>query len=176
MTKNLCILVFALAFFSCNQRKDAEANTDLLYFDVKGYFKNEALHLQKVKPLVQKLVNLNGDAESKATKINDWEKELTIFTDADINKTSWRGSFKINKVADTETYTSDNRKIPVKRIIIVKVNGKVTSIEIIRENKNMVYQSTDTLLYYPDSLYEIRKQQKIKLLNPKKYIITGKLK
>ncbi|WP_131538960.1 hypothetical protein [Pedobacter nototheniae] len=176
MTKNLYILVFALAFFSCNQRKESEANTDLLYFNTKGYFEKEALRLKKINPTVQKSVFINGSIESKATKIDDWEKELSIFVDADINKTSWKGSFKIIKAADTESYTSDNRKIPVKRITVVKLNDKITSIKIIRENKNIIYHSTDTLSYYPDSLYEIRKQQKIKLLNPKKYVITGKLK
>lgn len=169
-------MVFALAFFSCNQQKEAEANTDLLYFDTKGYFEKEALRLKKINPVVQKSVFINGSVESKSTKIDDWEKELSIFVDADINKTSWKGSFKISKTPDTENYISDNRKIPVKRITVVKLDNKITSIKIIRENKNIIYHSADTLSYYPDSLYEIRKQQKIKMLNPKKYIITGKLK
>jgi len=43
-------------------------------------------------------------------------------------------------------------------------------------NKNILYSSGDTLVYYPDSLYEIRKHQKIKLLAQKTYQITGKLK
>ncbi|WP_316805545.1 hypothetical protein [Pedobacter nototheniae] len=176
MTKNRYILVFALAFFSCNQQKESEANTDLLYFDTKGYFEKEASRLKEMNPLVQKSVFINGSTENKATKISDWEKELSTFIDADINKTSWKGSFKVNKTATADNYTSDNRKIPVKRITVVKLNGKITRIEIIRENKNIIYHSTDTLSYFPDSLYEIRKQQKIKLLNPKKYIIIGKLK
>ncbi|RYG09492.1 MAG: hypothetical protein EOO07_23780, partial [Chitinophagaceae bacterium] len=97
MVKKLYFLVFALALFSCNQRKEAEANTDLLYFDVKGYFEKEINRLQKLNPEVNKTVSINGAAENKIAKIANWTKELAIFVNADINKTSWKGSFKIKE-------------------------------------------------------------------------------
>ncbi|ARS40809.1 hypothetical protein CA265_14545 [Sphingobacteriaceae bacterium GW460-11-11-14-LB5] len=176
MIKKLVILVFALAMFSCNQRKEAEANTDLLYFDVKGYFGKEISRLQKLNPVVNKTVNVNGTAENKTAKITDWTKELAIFVNADINKTSWKGSFKVTAQNGVDIYTSDNRKIPVKKVSITWNGQKAGKIEIIIDNKNILYQSQDTLTYCPDSLYAIRKQQKIRLLKQKKYSVIGKLK
>ena len=38
MNKNLILSVFAFGLFGCNQREASKANTDLLYFDLKGYF------------------------------------------------------------------------------------------------------------------------------------------
>ncbi|WP_316823718.1 hypothetical protein [Pedobacter miscanthi] len=176
MTKKLYILVFALVLFSCNQRKEAEANTDLLYFDIKGYFGKEISRLQQLNPEVDKTVSINGASENKKEKITDWTKELAIFVNADINKTSWKGSFKTVKQNGTDVYTSDSKKIPIKKISVTQDGQKVDRVEIIIDNKNILYQSQDTLTYYPDSLYSIKKQQKIRLLKEKKYSITGKLK
>ncbi|KIA90842.1 hypothetical protein OC25_24505 [Pedobacter kyungheensis] len=176
MTKKLYIAVFALALLSCNQRKAAEANTGFLYFDIKGYFGKEISRMQKLNPTVQKTVSVNGEAEHKASRIADWEKELAIFVNADINKTSWRGSFKINQENGADVYTSDNKKIPVKKVVVEKSDAQINKVEIIIDNKNILFQTQDTLTYYPDSLYQIKKQQKIRLLNLKKYLIVGKLK
>jgi 2-hydroxy-3-keto-5-methylthiopentenyl-1-phosphate phosphatase len=176
MIKKLFIPVFAIALFSCNQRKEAEANTDLVYFDIKGYFEKEISRLQKLNPVVNKTVSVNGAVESKSSKIADWSKELTIFVNADINKTSWKGSFKTVKQNETEVYTSDSKKIPIKKISVTQHGHQVDKIEIIIDNKNILYQSQDTLTYCPGSLYSIKKQQKIRLLKDKKYSVIVKLK
>jgi len=174
MCKKFYIVVFALVFFSCNQRKESEANTNLLYFDIKGYFGKEINRLQKLTPTVKKTVSVNGAVEDKSIKINDWNKELAIFVDADINKTSWKGSFNSSKTDTTENFISTNKKIPVKNISIQRKGNQVLKLEIIIANQNILYSSNDTLTYYPDSLYQIKKQQKIELLKVKNYQISGR--
>jgi len=176
MSKKFIFLVFALGLFACNQPKQPEVNTNVLYFDITGYFKQEATRLRNLNPEIVKEVSVNGLMEQKKMKISDWEKELAIFTNADINKASWKGSFKITKTPGTETYTSSNKRIPVKKVVIQKQDSKVKRLEIIITNKNILYSSGDTLFYYPDSLYKIIKHQKIKLLKPKTYTVTGTLK
>jgi len=174
MAKKIYILLFALVLFSCNQKNETRANTDLLYFDLKGFFEQEMVRLEKLNPTVDKTVSVNGTIENKKVKITNWKKELAIFINADINKASWRGSFNISKENNTDIYVSNNKKIPVKRVHIEKQGLKVSKIEIVISHTNILFQSQDTLSYYPDSLYEIKKQQKIKLLSEKKYKIIGK--
>ncbi|WP_316738159.1 hypothetical protein [Pedobacter aquatilis] len=169
MIKKIIVSVFALVLISCNQEKELKANADLLYFDIKGYFKNESLRLNQSNPKILKEVNIDGSTETKNLNLKDWDKEFSIFTNADINKASWKGSFKIQKSKDKIVYTSSNRKIPVKKVQIDYQAEKVRKIEILIANKNILYTSLDTLLYYPDSLYLINKHQKIKLLKEKKY-------
>lgn len=176
MHKQLIFLIFTLTFVACNQREESKANTDLLYFDVKGYFNREAIRLNKINPLIRKEVSINNSIERKTAKVGDWEKEFSIFTNADINKTSWKGSFKIQKSPQFESYISNNKRIPVKKVFVFKTNNELKKIEVIIYNKNILYTSGDTLIYYPDSLYQIKKHQKIKLLKAKSYIITGKFK
>ena len=71
---------------------------------------------------------------------------------------------------------STNPKIPIKKIEIVKINNQIKSIKIFKATENYLYVSTDTLSYYPDSLYSIENLQNIKLLGEKKYQISGKFK
>ncbi|WP_231427366.1 hypothetical protein [Pedobacter sp. Leaf250] len=130
--------------------------------------------MQKLNPIINKTVTVNGELEKKEIKINDWKKELAIFSNADINRKSWRGSFAFKEKNGVDIYTSDNKKIPVKKVSITWNGEKAKRIEIIIANKNILFQSNDTLNYYPDSLYDIKKEQKIRLLNEKKYSITGK--
>ncbi|TCD04391.1 hypothetical protein EZ449_17285 [Pedobacter frigidisoli] len=174
MTKQLYILVFALALFSCNQRKESEADIDLLYFDLKGFFGKEISRLQKLNPSVNKMVSINESVENKITKIHNWEKELAIFVNADINRKSWRGSFRVREQNGVDIYTSDNKKIPVKMVSITWNGQRAGKIEIVIDNKNILFQSHDTLTYCPDSLYQIKKRQKIRLLEEKNYLINGK--
>ncbi len=169
MAKKLMYFIFAFGLISCNQEKESKANTELLYFDIKGYFQKESIRLKKTNPLILKEVDIDGVKETKKLNINDWEKEFSIFANADINKASWKGSFKIQKLNDGLIYTSSSKKIPVKSVQIDSFENKVKKIEIIISNKNILYTSGDTLLYYPDSLYLVKKHQKIKLLKEKKY-------
>jgi hypothetical protein len=177
MVKKLILFVFALAVLSCNNKKqEQQANTNLLYFDIKGYFEKEASRLKAINPTIIKQVGIGEASETKTTKINDWKNEFSIFEDADINKASWRGSFEIKKTAQTELYTSSNKKIKVKSVLVQREQNLIKKIEIIISIKNILYTSADTLSYYPDSLYEIKKQQKIKLLKIKRYRVSGKFK
>jgi len=176
MNKKLILLAFALSCFGCNQREEVKADTNSLYFDINGYFKREATRLTKINPEIVKEVSVNGAVEQRKLRITDWEKELAVFSNADINKASWRGSFKVQKAGDTEIYTSNNKRIPVKKLIVEKGNPNVKRLEIIITGNNILYSSGDTLRYYPDSIYQIKKHQKIKLLKAKTYTITGRFK
>ncbi|MNK14830.1 hypothetical protein D3C87_329610 [compost metagenome] len=175
MRKTFWLLGLILIFYSCNPAVKNQ-NDALNYFDIKGYFKKEASRLNKRNPLLTKTVEVNGASETKKIHIPDWEKELSIFSESEINRNAWKGLFSINTTNTQELYTSDNKKVPVKEVSITKRDGRITSIRILIKNSNMLYSSTDTLTYYPDSLYRINKKQRIKLMAEKNYSITGRLK
>ncbi len=158
---------------SCGSPEQPKQESAGTYFDLKGYFNKEAQALNRRGPVVKKTVVVNDKAEEKQLKITDWVKELSIFIDADINKPAWKSEFKASNNANGSTYRSDNEQVPVKRVDIIRQGEMVKGIIILIHNSNYLYSSTDTLSYYPDSLYQIRKSQQIKLLSPKKYRITG---
>lgn len=173
--KKLILGGFVLLLFSCGQRESKQTSTPN-YFDIAGYFAAEATRLQKANPTVEKQVFAKGEIEKKPTKIADWKIELAGFNNADINKASWRGEFATTSDGNTIIYTTANPKIPIKKVDIIKINDQVKGIKIIKSTQNSLYTSTDTLFYFPDSLYTVQSEQKIKLLSKKKYLVIGKFK
>ena len=163
----------SLFFFACNSAGKEKQAANVHYFDLQAYFKKEEVRLKNLNPLIKKSVFVNDSSAHKSLRIADWKKELSVFTDADINKTAWLGQFKVEKQPGMERYTSNQEKITVKELKVMLKEGKVSGIQIILKNTNALYTSKDTLLYYPDSLYAVKKTQHIKLLAEKKYKITG---
>ncbi len=176
MRKPILLFLSFLLFISCNNSADKKQKTNLNYFDIKGYFEKEVARLTLKNPLITKTVSVNGATESKRIKITDWKKELTLFSDADINRASWKGLFELKKSNDQELYSSNNEKVPVKELMVIYKNNKVLGIKILIKNVNSLYTSIDTLSYYTDSLYQVKKMQNIKLLSEKSYTITGSFK
>lgn len=171
--RKLILGVLILLLFSCSQPEHKKASTPN-YFDVEGYFNKEINRLQTKKPNLLKTVLVKDSSESKTVKIKDWKRELAIFSSADINKESWRSEFSTSTSENLTTYLTSNPKIPVKRVEVLKQDDKVVAIKIYRLSENYLYRSTDTLYYYPDSLYQIKSEQKIKLLSLRNYQVTGR--
>lgn len=175
MRKILFFFAMPLFFYSCKPAKQEQGH-NLNYFDLKGYFEKEALRLKTSNPIITKTVMVNGSGETKQIRLADWQKELAVFTDADINRSAWAGLFGVQKNNEQELYTSAVEKVPVKEVLILKKDNKPYHIQVLVNNTNMLYSSSDTLSYYPDSLYQIKKKQHIKLLSEKNYSITGRFK
>jgi hypothetical protein len=172
MNKWLLLLIIP-SFLACRKSKVSEPSKKS-YFDLKTYFEKEAVRLSKLNPSLKKRVSINEDEQSQTLKITNWPTELEIFKEADINKSSWKGEFTISKQNNQWQYQTKNPKIPVKLIEIIETEGQVKSIKIIKSTHNIFYQTTDSLLYYPDSLYQIVKHQDIRLLKPKRYEVIAK--
>jgi hypothetical protein len=162
-------LLFLMACSDTNQQQKLPQQ----YFDLKGYMQQEAARLNQTKPLVFKTVSVNDSTESRKVRIADWNKELANFSDADINKSAWQGMFKVERNKQQEVYSSNDDKVLVKKLEISRKNNKITSIKVLLNTSNYLYHSTDTLAYYPDSLYEIRKTQQIRFLSVKRYLVKG---
>src|SRR5580700_9983482 len=75
-------------------------------FDLSGYFKKEAARLKKLNRPVIKTVFHNGVTETKTVHISNWEQELGLFIDADINKPTWRNNYNVNDEDSVLRYTA----------------------------------------------------------------------
>ncbi|MFP5081958.1 hypothetical protein [Pedobacter sp. JCM 36344] len=177
MRKNaLFPLTLLFLICSCKSPTDKEQISKSEYFDIKGYFEAEISRVSKLKPSIKKTVAVNGILETKTIKIKDWKHELSAFSDADINRASWKGLFIVSKMDTMETYLSENDKVTVREVTVKLRKGQVYKISIVIQNKNMLYDSVDSLIYVADSLYRVKKQQNIKFLSTKNYLIEGKFK
>ncbi len=159
--------------FSCTQEKPDKQHT---YFDIEGYFKKEAERLQKKNPTVEKKISKNKDTEQKTLRIENWNNELELFSSSDINKPAWKNSYSLQQNKQIITYTANSPELRTQKISIQKnTNNAIKRISILNQVKNSLYNSVEELNYYPDSLYQIKKQQKVQLLGANNYTVTGRL-
>ncbi len=145
------------------------------YFDLKAFFKADAERLTGLNKPVRKTVAHNGDTETKGVKIDNWERELSLFSESDINKPAWRDSYGVQTSPTMVIYIAKDDDLKTREIIVNKTNDKVKYIVIYNYTKNILYYTQEKLTYWPDSLYKIEKTQQVRLLGLNKYVITGSL-
>lgn len=167
-------VISVLAISGLQSCKPEITNTGNAYFDLKGYFKQEADRLSANKPSVYKSASHNKTTQDKSIIITDWDGELALFSGSDINKPAWRGEYTVIEKADSIVYKAKKPELKVREVRIRRKGQKVTAIFIVNKTKNLLYHSTEKLSYYPDSLYRIDKKQDVNLIGVNDYRIEGK--
>ena len=168
------VLLLLCGSYACNKPEIKETGAQLKYFDLKEYFKKEATRLNKQNPGVNKTVGHNGTAENKKVHIGNWEKELNLFAESDINKPAWKLSYNVQANDDSIVYKSKYPELETRKIIIRKKEGQVTEIAIVNNTHNLRYNTTEKLVYAPKAYYLIEKLQKVKIMGANNYTIKGK--
>lgn len=166
------VLIFAGSLASC--KPDIQQNTNT-YFNLNSYFKQETQKLTKANFSVVKTVSRNGQAETKTMKIANWPRELSVFSESDINKPSWKNSYKITISGNFTIYKATDPDLKTQEIMIKKENSKIALVMIYNVVNNKLFQTREKLTYYPDSLYVIRRKQNVRFLGMNDYLIEGKL-
>lgn len=165
-------LICCLALASC--RPDIkESKGQYKYFDLKGFMRKDSARLSKAEPVVIKSVSHNGDQQTKTLKIANWGHELGLFTSSDINKPSWRESYKTSSRGNAITYQAMQPELKTQKLEIIKAGDSVKAIQIYNHTKNLLYETSETLTYIPDSVYTINKTQHVLLLGTNTYLIKG---
>jgi len=143
------------------------------YFDIEGFFTADTARLNHLNNLVLKTVTHNGITESKKVKIGNWGREFDLFINSDINKPAWKDSYRVITSDSSVIYEATVPELKMREMVIKKINGKVKWILIYNRTKNSLYQTTEKLSYFPDSLYVIEKSQKVRIMGANYYKIKG---
>ena len=164
-----CLLLLS----SCFSKNKEEAVRHIYFFDLQSYFKEQALTLNKTAKKINKTVAKNEITEEKLVSINNWETELALFINADINKPDWKDSYTKDSTATKVIYTATDKDLRTQRIEINLYHSKATQFVIDTQEDNLLYHSTEHLEYIPGVLYVIKKHQKVFLLGLNNYEIKG---
>lgn len=171
------ILFFSLMACKSGQEKKAEYKK---YFDLIQFGEQEKASLEgDTTGIFEKRVTVNGKCEVKKMNKIEWDTDLELLREFDINKPSWQSSF-----SQTETVLPNGQLIriiatdsmpQVKEVKVVKnQSGKVMEVYAIRCTKNFLYELTQSVHYFTDSLYQLKSSQKIWLLGDKKFFMEIK--
>jgi len=144
------LLILCLFVFSCDN-SSPQTTSKPVYFDVAGYVKGQIQTLSTQKPTVTKNAFINQQANNQTTKKIDWEKELELFVQADINKPAFRNSYTIVR-PDSLTYQYTLRPTEEKltvRSLMVKLDSTThqpAQITAVLKSENPLYQSERRLV------------------------------
>lgn len=170
------IFLLICVISACNSNKQADSAEVKYFFDLKGYFDDQAKILNEKYKTPTKTVSVDGKAQKKELEKIDWEKELSVFSSADINKSSWQDKYRADTMATIDAvnilYTALDDKLKT-RLINVKMNNKLVEfISIDQLSDNMIYNSKKTLTYSPSKGYTLENKQKARFLKEHLYEIN----
>ncbi len=175
--RNLSRAVLLVVLLSgCFSKNQEEARRQIHYFDLRSYFIQKAQQLNQENTPIQKTVSTNKLSERKRIKVADWNAELALFIDADINKPAWRDSYVKDSTATKVIYTAKDNDLKTQMIEIDLNAGEPKKITIQTQVNNILYHSTEQLEFIPDSIYIINKHQKVILLGLNDYQIEGRFR
>ena len=141
-----------------------ESSAALKYFDLKGFLVKDTARLKKLYHQVDKTVTYNGTSESKTVKVDNWGQELDLFIRSDINKPAWKNSYNVIANNDFILYKAKEPELQMREMLIKLDQQAVKWILIYNRDQNILYKTEEKLTYYPDSLYLIEKNQKVRLM------------
>lgn len=180
-TKMIALAIVTSLFMACSNQQQAEQQTNTSsttspYFSLETYFSDQIRTLEQNSPEIVKTVDANGQQESRTLTNMNWKNELAPFVESDINKPAWVNSYTVDRVANTIRYQRKEDGLRTEKIIITTDDrGDVQSIYIENNVSNVLYNSTEHLRYYPDSLYEITREQSIRMIGKNRYHIRGRI-
>lgn len=142
------------------------------FFDLSQYFNEQVTRLAK-QDEVQKEATINGKKESQTITNPNFQQELQLFIDSDINRTSWLDKYAVDSTSDaagqlTElVYTALEDRLRTRRVEISFINDKVNQVDILNATDNVIAQTKQELSYTPQSGYVIKSFQDILFTDPR---------
>lgn len=170
----LVLITNAAFYISCQSQESSLTLSEQYQEDLPKFFNKEVERLIQRNPTIRKTVVKDSISESKTLTLKDWKRELSSFSNIDLNKLAYQGVFKKDSVGTRVIYTSTDPKIDISKVIIDYQNtGSPSSFLIHRKVENSLYDTRETLSYDISQGYSIEKKQHIFILGDKYYHIKG---
>ena len=173
--KNLFFLILSLlALSSCSPESGSSNTSDKAFFDLGDYFTKQYQSLQSKKS-VQKTTSINGVKETQTVADIDFEQELVVFVESDINRTSWMDKYQADSTFNASRqllkieYTALDEKLRTKKVVVTYTEGIVENISIRNASKNIITDAEQILDYSPTRGYKISSRQKV-IFSPEKQL------
>jgi hypothetical protein len=152
------------------------------YYDLAGLLNRQISDLSAKKPLVEKTVVLADKKERIDTKDINWNKELELFLQADLNKQSYQSAYTVDVKDKRISYRlKEGEKMPVNQLVIEFDEKDLPKhIEATMRTSNYLYESdkklTADLVNNKLINYKIEGYQELFIGSRKNFSIEGKIK
>lgn len=180
LNKFLFLFGLTLYLLACDVPTLKESNRlQTTFFDLKGFFVEEAKYLEAQGVTIQKTIQHNQSKETQTVQPKDWNKELLLFSESDINKPSWKDKYILDSTDRGNGltllhYKATDDKLDIQVLDVELKGDAVHSVLIVKKISNQVYESQQHLTYIPRKSYSIKKSQDVALFDEDDYNIEAK--
>lgn len=148
---------------ACQPNQKESNNPFELYFD----FDAEIERLEALNPMVEKTVTTAGETESRTDSVANWEKELSLFIQANINRPNYKDVYK-QSTEETHggkvvTYSAISEDLDIQEVRMKYKGEYCEEVYIRKKLQNQVYESFQELIYEPGKSYTIRSKQRARV-------------
>lgn len=180
-------LGFSLFFSQCST---PETNIKY-YFDVQTQIENKVSSIKQEPHKVIKSVSINGQKDESTLQIKDWEKELAMFLNLNLNLPALQGKYEESDSSSAEKkykiYTAIDRDVSIRYLRIeldLKDTTQLIGLYTELSEKNYLYQTAQTLQLICSEeeksrgsikSYQIDGYEKILFQNKEQYSIKGSI-
>lgn len=171
ITISIIGLIFACTTPSTNSKPN--------YYPWKNFLQNEIARLQQQKPAVNKSVLLNGRKEVKTLTDINFEHELSLFMEADLNKPAYENSYDNLSENNLIWYSlKKDQNLKVKSVQIqLGALEQPENVTIVIQEKNIIFSSEKKIHmnFHEGQLqtYSIEGSQQLAWLQPSSYKLLG---
>lgn len=174
MMKTIVGFLIVVTLSSCSDNEKKKVSR---YYDLEGYFKEEANRLQSGNFNLEKKF-VDGAYTETVTSISaDWNRVLSPFMSCDINKASWVNSYDADSTVNGDTsrlvYRAKEEDLPIHKVEVLFYNSKPVKVFIEKGKENFYFFSFETYEYYPDHFF-IQSMHKVRFTSEQRYEITGR--
>ena len=144
MYKYFFYLFFLVILIAC-QKPEIDNSTVVSYFDLPAVISTQQKQLKEQHAGIEKNLKVNKKLENIKIDSVDWDKELQLFVEANINKPVLIGSYKVDEKKEGDlskiTYTTLDDKNKVKELIVTKTGEVLNTVEVDWVESNPIYHS-----------------------------------
>ncbi len=178
MYKIVLGILFIATFLACTQ--EPSKTNEKVFFDLGGLIDQQIVQFKKDKPGLRKMMSVNGRVDESVVYTIDWEKELEIAKQADLNKSAYANSYVVAQENIETIYTlNPTENLPVKWQKITKNYDGSVLVEVQISNDNFLFKSDKKLniLFDNDKLisYQIAGTQQLFLGDKNAYRIEAEI-
>lgn len=147
-----------------SDRAQEEAPAVGAFFDLQTYLDGEIERLTEGKIPATKSISLNGKTETQENLMINYENDLRLFREADINKPAWIEKYETKEEQlsgshKMTTYTALDSSLVVQRLLIDEDQGVPIKIEIDRKTGTVLSNGKHLLVYEPGRGYSVATEQ-----------------
>ena len=163
-------IIFLLLLIGCTP--DVVITDNQPFFDLKAFFESELPKLNQARQ-VKKTITYDNRTDEKilATSNLNFEDELQIFINSDINRSAWVDKYDVDSTLNDLgqlsqiSYTVNDPKLKTQLLEISFENNQATKITIENKTGSYLSSSSQQLFYESGKGYKIASNQSLILFS-----------